>query len=422
MKNSEYFKAKKVTVVGLARSGLACARLLSDLGAIVSVSDNQDNDATRQNAAKLKSQGIFVELGKHSKGLIKNSDLLVISPGVSDEALPIKLAARYHLPVISEIEVAALLCPADIIAVTGSNGKTTVATLIAGVLSAAGKKVFICGNIGMPFSAQVQSMGENDFVVLEISSFQLEHIEKFKPKVAVVLNFSANHLDRYKNIQEYLAAKKRIFLNQGVLDYLVLNEDDPVLKKLAAGAKSKIIYFSQKSGLNPNQAAVLAAASIFGIDKKAALKVFQGFRGLEHRLEEVAQINKIKFINDSKATTVDSAIWALNNIHQPVILIAGGKDKGVDYSLILEAARKKVKSVVLIGEAKEKIKRALSPALAIDEAATLEEAVSIAFAGARAGDCVLLSPMCSSFDMFANYEERGKVFKNAVNNLVKKGE
>jgi len=419
MENAGYFKHKKVTVLGLARSGLVSANLLYDLGAEVSVTDNQDNDSTRLNASRLKSKNIRFEIGKHSAEFIQDKDLIVISPGVPDTASPVILAKQFKIPIISEIELAWLLCAATVIAVTGSNGKTTVTTLIGKILEAAAKKVFVCGNIGTPFAAEIEKMQAGDFVSLEVSSFQLEKIRDFKPKISVILNFSCNHLDRHKDMQEYLAAKKRIFINQDKSDYSVLNYDDPVVRDLAKETKAQVVYFSQAPKLNPNQAAVLAVAEILGVNKGVCLKVFEEFRGLEHRLEHVAEINNITFINDSKSTTVDSTIWALKNIAQPIVLIAGGRHKGLDYSVILELIHKKVKDIVLIGEAKEKIRNSLKGFPAIHEAATLDEAVNIALSKAKAGDCVLLSPMCSSFDMFSNYEERGRVFKKAVLDLAK---
>jgi UDP-N-acetylmuramoylalanine--D-glutamate ligase len=212
----------------------------------------------------------------------------------------------------------------------------------------------------------------------------------------------------------YLAAKKRIFINQDKSDYSVLNYDDPVVRELAKETRAKVVYFSQNKDLNPNQAAVLAVGSILGIDKERCLKVLREFKGIEHRLEYVTEINNITFINDSKSTNAYSTLWALKNILQPIILIAGGRDKGVDYSIILDLIHKKVKEVILIGEARDKIKNALSGFLAIQEAPSLEGAVRLAFSKAKSGDCVLLSPMCSSFDMFTDFEERGRVFKKAV--------
>jgi len=323
-----------------------------------------------------------------------------------------------QIPVISEIEFAADLCPAKIIAVTGSNGKTTVTTLIGKVIEAGMRHAFVCGNIGTPFSSLVDKLNQNDFVSLEVSSFQLEKILKFKPHIAVILNITKNHLDRHKDMQEYLDAKKRIYMNQDGSDFLVLNSEDPVLNGWAREAKSKVVFFGRSAGLNPNEAAVLAVGSVLGLSRDKILRVFEDFQGLEHRMEFVAEIKKVKFINDSKATTADSAKWALENLSCPVFLIAGGKDKGVDYGLIKEAARIKVKGLILIGEAAGNIARELAGELKTEAATTLDEAVRKAFSRASAGDCVLLSPMCSSFDMFTNYEERGKVFKDSVLKLA----
>ena len=420
MINTDYYVGKKVAVVGLARSGLACANLLYDLGSRVWVTDNKDDDLIRLNALKLKSKEINLELGSHSQEFIREKDLVVVSPGVPSDASPLIWAQEFRIPAISEVELAWGLCPGKVIAVTGSNGKTTVTTLIAKLLEAAGKdKVFVCGNIGNPFSGEVEKIKENDLVSLEVSSFQLERIKKFKPQISVILNFSCNHLDRYKNIEEYLGAQKRIFMNQDKTDYLVLNYDDPVLRDLSEETDAQVVYFSERKNLNPNQAALLCIGSILGVDEKLAQGVFREFKGIEHRLEYVTQINNISFINDSKSTTIESAIWALKNIDSPIILIAGGKHKGVNYSLILDLARQKVREAILIGEAGERIESAFKGFISIDRAITLEEAVQKAYLKARPQDCVLLSPMCSSFDMFSDYEERGRVFKQAVYDLAK---
>ena len=421
MQNTEYFRNKKITIIGLARSGLACAELLSGLGAQVSVSDKQDNDFLRVNAAKLTAANIKVELGRHSGELIKASDMLVVSPGVQYNAEPLVLARKSGIPVISEIEVGWILCPATIIAVTGSNGKTTVTTLIGRILEASGKKAFICGNIGKPFCQELDKMREGDFVCLEASSFQLETIERFKPKVAVILNFSRNHLDRHKDMQEYLDAKKRIFMNQDNTDFLVLNYNDPVLRGLDKESRSKAVYFKEEEGLNPNQAAALAACAALGVKKETAQGVFRAFKGVEHRLEQVVESGGVEFINDSKSTTVESTMWALRTLKRPVILIAGGRDKNLDYSIILELACKKTKEIILIGEARDKIRRALKGYASFKQAFTMQEAVGKAMQDAVPGDCVLLSPMCASFDMFSDYEERGRVFKMAVRDLIKEG-
>lgn len=413
MRNTEYFKNKKITIVGLARSGLACARLLSRLGAQIYVTDNKDDDATRAHAASL-TPNISVELGRHSPMFIKGKDLVVVSPGVPDTALPLVYAGLEGIPVISEIEVAWILCPATVVAVTGTNGKTTVTTLIGMILKEKGHRVFVCGNIGNPFCQEVELMQPGDFVSLEVSSFQLERIQTFQPKISVILNVSPNHLDRYKGLEEYAAAKKRIFMNQESCDYVVLNHNDAIVSALEREAKANVVYFYQRKGMNPNQSAVIAVGGLLGVRDDLMQKVFKSFKGIEHRLEYVALINGIKFINDSKATTLDAAAWALKNILEPVVLIAGGREKGTDFTLIRDLARRKVKEVVLIGEARHKIRDALGDLFPVEEASTLEEAVQKAFSKAASGDCVLLSPMCKSFDMFTDYEERGRVFKKAV--------
>lgn len=418
LRNKEYFRDKKISVVGIARSGLACANLLYELGADVSVTDSQDNEKTRLSALKLKSKDIKVELGRHTKEFIKDRDLIVISPGVDNNALPVSWADAWGIPIISEIEVGGILCPAKIIAVTGTNGKTTVTTLIGKILEAKGERAFVCGNIGDPFCGRLKEIRESDFVSLEVSSFQLERIKTFRPKISLVLNLKPNHLDRYKSMEEYLQAKKRIFMNQDRSDYLVLNSQDALVKELAKEARANSVFFSALENFNPNQSAVLTVGSILGIDKELCCRVFSQFKGVEHRLEYVAEVGGVEFINDSKSTNVDSTIWALKNIRRPVILIAGGRDKGCDYGSVIDYMRNKVKEIVLIGEAKKKIKAAMSGFLSAEESSTLEKALEIASGKALPGDCVLFSPMCSSFDMFSDYEERGRHFKRLVDNLA----
>ncbi len=420
MRNTDYFQGKRITVVGLARSGLACANLLYNLGAEVSVTDNRDNLSLRQNVSKLKSEDIKFELGRHSEDFIKDRDIIILSPGVSDDSLPVVLAERLGIPVIAEIEVGWIVCPATVIAVTGTNGKTTVTTLIGKILEAQGKKVCVCGNIGNPFCNEVDKMDQDTFVSLEISSFQLERIRGFKPKIAVMLNFSSNHLDRYKDVAQYLNAKKRIYMNQDGSDHLILNQNDQTLRALVGEARSKVTFFNEGQGLNPNQAAVMAVGSVLGIARQLCLDVFGNFKGIEHRLEFVSEVGGVRFVNDSKATTVDSAAWALRNITAPIILICGGKDKGNDYAIISDLMQDKVKEVFLIGEARAKMHSAFGRLLPVQEVNSLEEAVRLAFNKAKRGYTVLLSPMCSSFDMFVDYEDRGSRFKKAVQDLIKK--
>ena len=417
------FNNKKVAVIGLGKSGLEAALLLFNLGAQVKISDCQDNESLRNNAKISQDKNIKIELGRNSFNFIEGSELIVVSPGVKKDS-PIMIFARQSgIPVIGEIELGFLLCPAQIIAITGTNGKTTVTTLVGEILKSTGRKVFVCGNIGNPFCKDILNMTKDDLVSLEVSSFQLENIVDFKPKVAALLNFSRNHLDRHKDMQTYLDVKKRIFMNQDSNDWAILNYHSSEIRTIASEIKSKILYFNSEDkdnsefGSNPNYLAAIAIGSIFGISEDTYIEVFRQFRGLEHRLEYVRTINGIDFINDSKATTVDAAIWALNNLNKPVIMIAGGRDKGADFSAVKDLLRDKVKKLILIGEAKEKIRNAIDNALPTKDLDTLEEAVCFAYKTARNGDCVLLSPMCASFDMFSDFEERGEVFKDIINKL-----
>jgi UDP-N-acetylmuramoylalanine--D-glutamate ligase len=416
MKNRDCFKGKRVTVIGLARSGLACANLLHSLGADVSVTDSGKSAGIAENAKKLNS-GIVCECGTHTKEFILGRDLAVLSPGIPDSALPVQWAVQEGIPVISEVEAAWLVCPCPVIAVTGSNGKTTTATLIGLVLNAGGKRAVVCGNIGNPFSGEVSALTNTDVVVLEISSFQLEKIRTFRPKIAVITNLNPNHLDRYASFDEYAQAKKRIYLNHDKTDYLVLNGSDGVSRDIAAHAPSQIVFFDREDGLNPNQAAVVRVADLWGVDRAVCRQVFAGFKGIEHRMEEVARFNGVTFINDSKATTVESAQWALSTLSAKSVLIAGGRHKGLDYRAVLDIARRKVKGVVVIGEAGPLIAAAFEGVIPVDRAADMRDAVRKAFDLAGAGENVLLSPMCSSYDMFRDYEERGRAFKSAVKEL-----
>ncbi|MBU1125746.1 MAG: UDP-N-acetylmuramoyl-L-alanine--D-glutamate ligase [Candidatus Omnitrophica bacterium] len=414
MRNAEIFKNKRIVVIGLARSGFSCARLLRSLGAQVKVSDYRDCQATRSLAEKLNLRSHSIELGNHTKGFLEGSEVVVVSPGVAPQAPSVKWAEELGIPVVSEIEIAWRLCPGKIIAVTGSNGKTTVTTLIGKIIEAAHRTVHVCGNIGNPFSGEVEKINPEDFVSLEVSSFQLEKIQQFKPEIALILNFNRNHLDRHKDMKEYLDAKKRIFINQGQDDFLILNRASPELQECVRHAKSRVIFFRAAEGLNPNQAAAWEVGKLLGIDGACMREVFNEFKGLPHRMEEVAVVGQKQFINDSKSTTAESTRWALENSARPVVLIAGGKDKGVDYGVIREVAHQKVRKAILIGEAKAKIREVLAGVVELADAATLEEAVQEGFRSALPGDCVLLSPMCSSFDMFLDYEDRGAHFKSAV--------
>ncbi|MBN2097325.1 MAG: UDP-N-acetylmuramoyl-L-alanine--D-glutamate ligase, partial [Candidatus Omnitrophica bacterium] len=363
-----------------------------------------------------------IEIGEHSEQLISGQDLVVVSPGVPLDAAPIKWARKKSIPVIGEVELAFRFCPASTVAITGTNGKTTVTTLVGEIFKQAKRKYVVCGNIGNPFSAELKQISSEHTVILEISSFQLETIDKFRPKVAVILNLSDDHLDRYLSFNEYAEAKCRIFLNQTKQDWAILNDEDPNCLALAARTQAKVAYFSKVQDLpahkfNANHFAALTVSSLFDIQQDLALSVLHNFKGLEHRLETLREIRGVEFINDSKATNVDSTLWALEAIRKPIVLIAGGRDKGSNFSAFRQKIGERVQAMVVLGEAKEKLKAAFSDLVTIKEAKSMLEAVEIAARLAHCGSCVLLSPMCASFDMFTDYQHRGRVFKQAVAEL-----
>jgi UDP-N-acetylmuramoylalanine--D-glutamate ligase len=412
----------QVTVVGLARSGLAAALLLKRLGAIVSAVDRADSQLVRLNKEKLEREDIKVEIAVDEKAFVGKADLIVISPGVKQDSEVVLLAKRKNIPLISELELGSQHCRSPIIAVTGTNGKTTVTTLIAEIIKASGKKVFVCGNIGTPLSSYVLEATEDDFVVAEISSFQLERIDEFSPFVAVLLNFSPDHLDRYKSVEDYFAAKKKIFINQKPTDWAVLNFTDATCINVSKEIKARVVFFNEQPlpGLDPNQQAVMTVSKILNLKDDKSLEVLRNFKGIEHRLELVRTLSGVEFINDSKATNVDSGIWALEHMTKPVILIAGGHDKGADLEQIRPLVRNKVKTMILIGEATNKFSQTFRSDTIVLKSESLLLAVSLAFEKAQSGDCVLLSPLCASFDMFSDYEDRGRQFRQFVNQLKAK--
>lgn len=415
-------EGKKVLVLGLGKSGLASVRFLKKKNAEVWVSEIEDNLFLKNLACQLEKEGIRVEIGRHSQEFMQGKDLIVISPGVSSNLPFLEKVKKEGIPIISEIELGYIFSPSPVIAITGTNGKTTVTTLIGKVLEKAGIPNIVCGNIGNPFTGALDSrINSYMYVVLEVSSFQLENIVSFKPYIAVVLNITPDHLDRYASFEEYIKAKERIFINQDNSDYLILNYRDPVTRGFAKKAKSKVLFFNCKKGnFTENQEVVLKVGSILGIPEETIFSVFREFRGLPHRCEFVAEIRKIIFINDSKATNIHSTRYSLNSFKQKVILIAGGRDKGQDFSCISRWIREKVKHLVLIGEGKEKIEKAVKDLVPIRKFDSLEEAVNYTYYIAKEGDIVILSPMCASFDMFKNYEDRGEIFKKLVLNLKDK--
>nr|MBU1328393.1 UDP-N-acetylmuramoyl-L-alanine--D-glutamate ligase [Candidatus Omnitrophota bacterium] len=423
----------KVVIVGLAKSGIEAARLLANRKNTVFITELKNDKAAKKSRDLLIKEGVIkpenIELGAHSDKFIKKSDYMVVSPGVRRDSLPIKLAEAKKIPVITELELAYTMCPAStsIIAVTGTSGKTTTATLIGQMLKSSGLDAIVCGNIGNPFSGEINRIKKDSIVVLEVSSFQLELIDKFKPKVSIMLNISDNHLDRHKDMHEYISAKCRIFLNQDTKDVLFLNKNDEYLREIAAAVKGPQVEFfneykdfgQRHSILNEDFLAAMSAASIMGVDENKMLEVIRNFKGIEHRLEHVANINGVEFINDSKATTVSSVGWALESLEKNIILIIGGRYKGGDFGLLKPLVEKKVDYIISIGEARLQIKKGLGGVKPIFEADSFSQAVSKGFKRAKKGGRVLLSPGCSSFDMFKSYEERGKIFKELINEIRK---
>ncbi|MBI4811550.1 MAG: UDP-N-acetylmuramoyl-L-alanine--D-glutamate ligase [Ignavibacteriales bacterium] len=451
-KNIEH---RKISVLGAARSGVAVARLLASKGANVFVSDCESEEKLRASVQELKSLGVKYEIGGHTERILE-ADLIVISPGVPSNISIVDKANQKEIPVISELEISSWFCKAPIIAVTGTNGKTTTTILIGKILDDAGIKNIVGGNIGTAFSGFVQSLDEKSVAVLEVSSFQLDHIITFRPKISIILNITPDHLDRYDhNFEKYIASKCRIFENQTNDDYLIYNYDDEEtqeqVRRLASlhivtlpfgieprfdegahiengklttvlrGLRTEIIDVEQIGirGIHNlyNSMAATLAAHLTGARVSSIFSTLENFKGVEHRLEFVRELNGVVYINDSKATNVSSVWYALQVYNQPLILMLGGRDKGNDYSKLTELIEKHVKTIIAIGESADKVCQEFSGIKPVVKADTMEDAVNKAGKFAINGDIVLLSPACASFDWFQNYEHRGRVFKQIVNSL-----
>ena len=441
------FKGKRATVVGLARSGIAAARALRDLGAVVTVTDKKPVEQLTEQLKALGSGFVKVAAGGHPERVFIETDLIVLSPGVP-KIPPILEARRHGVKVIGELELAWLLSDSPFIGITGTNGKSTVTTLVGLMLKKSRKKVLVAGNIGNALTEEPRLLRGQDWIVAEISSFQLEDIETFRPAVAALLNITQDHLDRYHDITDYGEVKANIFRNQIGQDVLVLNDDDPLVRPMAARAASRVIPFSRLRDLDHgacvkdgyivfkkericrvddmkiqgvhNLENALAAAALSlsaGADRRAVETVLKEFPGLEHRLEFVREKKGVTYINDSKGTNVGAVVKSVEGFTKPVILIAGGLDKGSDFSPLYDLFRRKVKLLVLIGKAADKMAKALGTSTETVFARTLEDAVRLAAAKAVSGDAVLLSPACASFDMFKDFEDRGRQFKKAVKAL-----
>ncbi len=432
------FSGKDILVVGLGKSGMTTAQFLKKRGAIVTVSDSGDESKLADAAASLRKSGIIVELGPHRAESFEHADMIVLSPGVPHTLAPIQGAMSRGIPVIGEIELAYRFVKEPIVAVTGTNGKTTVTTLIGEMLTQSGSKVFVGGNIGNPFIAYADSNDKADKIVLEISSFQLDTIQQFKPHAAVLLNITEDHLDRYPDFRAYGYSKARIFENQNADDFAILNAGDAFICELAQHIRSRKLFYNPllenafdiesldfskirlpgKHNLE-NVAAACLAALAMGASLQAVQEVIGNFKGLAHRIEYVAEINGVKYYDDSKGTNIDAVIRALEGFDAPVILILGGRGKGSDFKLLSKMVREHVKAIIAIGETKEEIIAALSDDCkqGAHIAVTMDDAVKMAHRMAIPGDVVLLSPACASFDMFTSYAHRGQVFCESVRSL-----
>ncbi|RKY46380.1 MAG: hypothetical protein DRP81_00705 [Candidatus Omnitrophota bacterium] len=412
-------KITTVCVVGFKKSGISLCRLFLSLGKKVKVSEISPHKCIYPTYKliidQFKKRGVEFEFGAHTKNFLKGTDLIVLSPGVDTANSYIcKIAKELNILTVGELEVASWFNKAKIIAITGTNGKSTTAFLVYLILKKKGISCHLAGNIGIPFSSIALKTREEDLVVLEVSSYQLESIIEFRPFISCLINLEPDHLDRYRDFICYRRAKLNIFKNQGKSDYAVVNKR-VFLKDMLSTIQAKLVYFDNEFG-NENYSAAYTIVSLLGIDKSFCKNVFSSFRGLPHRMQLVREVNGITFINDSKATNPFSTAYALSVIKKPVILIAGGRDKGMDYSII-KSFLKRVKKINLFGEAKDKLKESLKFYPYMETFSTLEEAIIASFKEAREGDVVLFSPMCSSFDAFSSYIERGHFFITTVKRL-----
>ena len=453
-------KGKKITVLGLARSGVAAARLLQAVGASVTAADRKEERELSYALSHLDRRTLNVIVGVGYESALQGAELVVISPGVPSGLEALTQARRQGVRVIGELELASWFLKAPILAITGTNGKSTTVTLAGLLLGQSGKRAFVGGNLGTPlcdaalasYQAGKGAATLYEYIVAEVSSFQLETIEQFHPRVAAVLNITPDHMDRYPSLDSYVNAKAGIFKNQTPEDFALLGIDDEQVAGLQNRVRAKLVSFSRTGPVSQgvyldgnhviaiigsrkeevcrreeirlpgshNLSNAMAATTIgllCGCPADAIRHVLQSFTGLEHAIELVRERQGVRFVNDSKGTNVDATIKALESFEEPVLLIAGGRDKGGDFRKLQEPVRRRVRRLILIGEAASRIREALGDVGCVSQAATLNDAVVMAASEARSGDVVLLSPACASFDMFADYQDRGRQFKKLVNQL-----
>lgn len=448
------FENKKVLIVGMAKSGVSAAIALNKLKADITVNDIKTEEELTDAISELKEIRLHKYFGIKPDELVIGKDLIVISPGIPIESPFVEKAKKLNVPVISEIELGYILMRGTLVGITGTNGKTTTTSLTGEILKNAGRNTYVTGNIGVPITSKALDTVDTDLTVAEISSFQLEGIKKFRPNISVILNITEDHMNRHKTMENYTALKARIFENQSNDDITILNADDSITFSLGKNAKCKVLYFSRKSEVENgcfvkdgnivfkmddkyevickadelripgkhNLENALAAATVacsLNISSDVIRSTFMTFRGVEHRIEFVEEINGVQYINDSKGTNPDAAIKAIDSMKRPTVLIAGGFDKGSDFSVFVDNFNGKIKALVLIGETAEKIKETAENKgfNNIFRVKTLDDAVKKSAEISSNGDAVLLSPACASWDMFKNFEERGNQFKQAVHNL-----
>jgi UDP-N-acetylmuramoylalanine--D-glutamate ligase len=446
-------KNKRVLVVGLGKSGIAAARFLKARGAQVTVSDIRPAGLISELPALLDA-GIMVETGSHGILTFRRQDLIVVSPGVPSNTPELTTVRAMGIPIIGELELGSEFLQGQVVAITGSNGKTTTTTLIGEIFKASGKLTLVGGNIGRPVVDMVAESTPETWSVLEVSSFQLETIQTFKARIALVLNITPDHLDRHGSFEAYAAAKTRITENQNSDDFLILNAEDEPTKLVAAKTKAQIYWFSPRRQVKQgafvhgesilfrakeggdvepimpvaeiplagahnveNVLAAVCAARLAEVEAHVIREAVAAFHAVEHRLEFVRELNGVRWFNDSKATNVDATAKAVEAFPGGIWLILGGKDKDSDYSTLSPLLRARVKAVITIGSAAEKIESQLAGVVKIERTGTMERAVAWARNEAKAGDVVLLAPACASFDQFENYEHRGRVFKQLVGAL-----
>ncbi len=447
-------QGKRVLVVGIARSGAAVAKFLTAKGTRVVLTDKKTKEELADTLKEFTAAPVDVIAGTYPEFGPGDFDFLVVSPGVPLNAPPVRRAFETGTPVLSELEVAYRFARSPIIAITGTNGKTTTTTLTGEIFKNWGKTVCVGGNIGLPLVLEIEKYGPDDVIVAEVSSFQLECIDRFKPRVAVILNITPDHLDRHGTMENYIAAKARIFENQDSGDFTILNYDDPAVALLKQKTTGKVIFFSRRHKLEEgvfvengqitarfggttdrvcpvteisirgahnleNALAATSAALAMGIPAGVIARTLKEFPGVAHRLELVTELNGIKFINDSKGTNPDASIKALEAYDEPIVLLAGGKNKGSDFSEFASRIKEKVRVLVIYGECRDQIREAVEKTgfAQIFEAGSFDEAVRTAAEQARPGEVVLLSPASASWDMFRNFEERGDRFKEVVMSL-----